>query len=80
MASPVLGGAELDSLPLEPIAALKGIHVPDGFVVELMAAEPHVKDPVAFDWDTKGRLFVVEMADYPLGLNGKGQALSLIHI
>ncbi|MCH2064166.1 MAG: c-type cytochrome [Roseibacillus sp.] len=74
MASPVLGGAELDSLPLEPVAALKGIHVPDGFVVELMAAEPHVKDPVAFDWDTKGRLFVVEMADYPLGLNGKGQA------
>ena len=30
-------------------------------------------DPVAFDWDSKGRLWVVEMADYPLGLDGKGK-------
>ncbi len=72
MTGSVLAGP--DPLPLGLAEGLRSIHVPDGFVVELMAAEPHVKDPVAFDWDTRGRLFVVEMADYPLGLNGKGQA------
>ena len=60
----------------EPRAAaesIRGIHVPDGFRVELVAAEPDLLDPVAFDWDHHGRLWVVEMADYPLGMDGKGQ-------
>ena len=44
-----------------------------GYQIELMVAEPLVADPVAFDWDAEGRLWVAEMADYPLGLDGKGQ-------
>ena len=28
---------------------------------------------MAFDWDERGRLWVVEMADYPLGMDGKGK-------
>ena len=28
-------------------------------------------DPVAIDWDVSGRLWVVEMADYPLGMDGR---------
>ena len=35
-----------------------------------MVSEPLVKDPVAIDWDEEGRLWVVEMADYPLGMDG----------
>ena len=31
-----------------------------------MAAEPEVVDPVAMAFDGQGRLFVVEMRDYPL--------------
>ena len=38
-----------------------------------MASEPLVLDPVAFEWDASGRLWVAEMADYPLGLDGNGQ-------
>ncbi len=34
--------------------------VPDGFRVELFAREPLVADPVAFDIDSKGRIFVAE--------------------
>ena len=49
-----------------------GIRVPPGYRVELVAAEPDVLDPVAFDWDQRGRLWVVEMADYPSGLDGSG--------
>jgi putative membrane-bound dehydrogenase-like protein len=64
---------EPTSLPLSPTAALSSIHVPAGFRVDLVAAEPQVLDPVAFDWDAQGRLWVVEMADYPMGMDGAGQ-------
>jgi len=60
--------------PRSPEATREGIHVPAGFRVELVAAEPDILDPVAFDWDLGGRLWVVEMADYPSGMDGKGQA------
>ncbi len=43
------------------------------FIVELMAAEPLVMDPVAFEWGADGKLWVAEMADYPLGLDNKGK-------
>ncbi len=64
---------KMESLPLSPEESLKKIHVPEGFEVELVAAEPLVLDPVAFDWDERGRLWVVEMADYPLGMDGNGK-------
>ncbi len=54
-------------------AALKSIRVAPGFTVELVAAEPLVKDPIAFDWGADGKLWVVEMGDYPLGIDGKGK-------
>lgn len=58
--------------PLSPQESLKKIHTSPGFRVELAAAEPHVLDPVAIDWDTAGRLWAIEMADYPMGMDGKG--------
>ncbi|MEQ2007943.1 MAG: PVC-type heme-binding CxxCH protein [Limisphaerales bacterium] len=61
------------SLPLSPEESLRKLHVPSGFRAELAAAEPLVLDPVAFDWDVRGRMWVVEMADYPLGMDGKGK-------
>lgn len=60
------------SLPLAPAESLAKIHVPDGFKVQLVAAEPLLESPVAIDWDERGRMWVVEMVDYPLGLDGKG--------
>ncbi|MGV3660507.1 MAG: neutral/alkaline non-lysosomal ceramidase N-terminal domain-containing protein [Prosthecobacter sp.] len=65
---------ELASRPLSPEESAKKWHVREGYRVELVAAEPVVLDPVAFDWDEQGRLWVVEMADYPLGMDGKGKA------
>ncbi|MBX3745266.1 MAG: c-type cytochrome [Verrucomicrobiae bacterium] len=58
--------------PLSPEASLARIRVSPGYRVELVAAEPMVVDPVAFDWDAEGRLWVVEMSDYPLGMDGNG--------
>jgi putative membrane-bound dehydrogenase-like protein len=60
--------------PLAPDDALKTIHVKPGFRVELVAAEPLIVDPVAFDWGPDGRLWVVEMRDYPNGLDWHGPA------
>lgn len=64
--------------PLEPEAALASMQVPKGYRVELVAAEPLVMDPVAFDWGPDGRLWVAEMRDYPNGLtwNGAGDPLN----
>lgn len=64
---------ELESMPRSPTAGLKSIHVPEGYVVELVAAEPLVLDPVAIDWGADGRLWVAEMADYPNGMDDKGK-------
>ena len=39
--------------------------------LQQMAAEPLTMDPVAFNWGADGKLWVAEMGDYPLGLDGK---------
>jgi putative membrane-bound dehydrogenase-like protein len=57
--------------PKSPDEALKSMHLKPGFKIELVASEPLVVDPVAFDWGPDGRLWVVEMRDYPNGLTWK---------
>jgi putative membrane-bound dehydrogenase-like protein len=44
-----------------------------GLGIELVAAEPLVMDPINLDFGPDGKLWVVEMADYPLGMDGKGK-------
>ncbi|MBI1348965.1 c-type cytochrome [bacterium] len=56
-----------------PRAAIDSMRVAPGYTVELMAHEPEVMDPVAMQWGPDGKLWVVEMADYPNGLDGRGQ-------
>src|SRR5947209_6132344 len=56
--------------PAESLACMKPR---PGFTVELMAAEPLVHDPIAFAFGPDGKLWVVEMGDYPLGVDGKGK-------
>ena len=51
--------------PTEPDKALATFQIKKGFRIELVAAEPLVVDPIALAFDENGRLFVVEMRDYP---------------
>jgi putative membrane-bound dehydrogenase-like protein len=51
--------------PLAPAGALRSFQVQQGFRLDLIAAEPLVMDPVAAAYDEDGRLYVVEMSDYP---------------
>lgn len=50
--------------PLSPEQALRSFDVASGFHLELVASEPLVFDPIAFAFDARHRLFVVEMCDY----------------
>ncbi|PHS03019.1 MAG: hypothetical protein COA78_19465 [Blastopirellula sp.] len=59
--------------PVSPEESLKYLQIAKGYKIELVAAEPLIEDPVAFDWSEDGRLWVVEMTDYPLGVDGNGK-------
>ncbi|MBI1915191.1 MAG: neutral/alkaline non-lysosomal ceramidase N-terminal domain-containing protein [Planctomycetes bacterium] len=58
------------SRPLSPRESLARIRTRSGMVAERVAAEPLIESPVAIDFGPDGRLWVVEMRDYPLGMDG----------
>jgi len=49
---------------LDPVTAAKRFRVPEGFSVDVFAAEPDVMNPIAVAWDTQGRLWVAENYTY----------------
>lgn len=51
--------------PMEPSDAPKTFTIAPGFQLQLAASEPNVCSPVAAAIDEEGRMFVVEMRDYP---------------
>jgi putative membrane-bound dehydrogenase-like protein len=58
--------------PMSPQEAQKLFKLDDGLRIELVACEPQIESPVAMAFDPDGRLWVVEMRDYPNG-PGKGE-------
>lgn len=50
---------------LTPQESLARFTVPDGFHVTSFAAEPNIRRPIAFDFDDRGRLWVVENYSHP---------------
>jgi len=57
--------------PKKPAESLKAFHVLPGFRIELVAAEPLVRDPVDVVFDADGRLYVAEMIPYAEGSTSK---------
>src|SRR3954469_18718496 len=51
--------------PLPPKDAAKAMTLPPGFKATLFAGEPDVVQPIAFTFDDRGRLWVVECLSYP---------------
>src|SRR5215470_2643301 len=66
--------------PKSPAEALASMKVKPGYEVQLVASEPLVVDPVAIDWGADGKLWVAEMCDYPMGMDGKWKPGSRIKI
>ncbi len=63
--------------PPSPEESLEMITVPDGFQVSLFAGEPDVAQPIAINYDDRGRLWVVESFSY-IEWKDKGQDRILI--
>ncbi|AMV28278.1 Cytochrome c [Gemmata sp. SH-PL17] len=60
--------------PIPTRDAAKAMTVPDGFKVTLFAGEPDVVQPIAFTFDDRGRMWVVECLSYPIwSKDGKGK-------
>ena len=65
-AEPTVDAKDLPRIPaIEPAQAIGTIQARKGLRVELAACEPRIASPVAISFDENGRLFVVEMPDYP---------------
>ena len=54
-----------DSGPLSPGDELRRFRVADGLRVDLVLAEPDIRQPLSIKWDSRGRLWVAEFIQYP---------------
>ena len=63
-----------------PEDSLSTIRVPDGYRLELVAAEPMIEEPVCMAWGPNGELYVAEMRTYmrDIDMNGELEPLSRI--
>src|SRR5437899_7464421 len=51
--------------PRTPQEQQKLFHLPPGFEIQLVAAEPDIKKPINFAFDARGRLWVTQSEEYP---------------
>jgi putative membrane-bound dehydrogenase-like protein len=66
---------------LKPDEAVAAMEIPEGFEVSIFAAEPDIGEPIAFTFDGRGRLWVVENYNYVNRRSHKqGEILSRIQI
>jgi putative membrane-bound dehydrogenase-like protein len=66
--------------PTEPAEAAKTFRALDGFRMDLVACEPQLASPVAAAYDEDGRLYVVEMRDYPNPLKPGEKGLGRVRL
>ncbi|HVX13962.1 MAG TPA: PVC-type heme-binding CxxCH protein [Pirellulales bacterium] len=59
------GPLRAQDAPLSPAEAPRRMTLPEGFVATLFAGEPDLVQPIAFAFDDRGRLWVVECLSYP---------------
>lgn len=65
-----------DRPPNKPYSAQEAVRrmtVPDGFTVEVVAAEPDIVNPIAMTFDDRGRIWVTESVEYPRKAAGVGR-------
>ena len=61
--------------PLTPDEERQSFHLPPGFEIQLVAAEPDIQKPMNLAFDGKGRLWVTDTTEYPypVDLDAKGR-------
>ncbi|MBA3482162.1 MAG: c-type cytochrome [Pirellulales bacterium] len=68
----LLAGVAMADGPVLPADAVARFTLPPGFSATLFAGEPDVVQPIAFTFDDRGRLWVIENHSYP-GWKGEGR-------
>ena len=72
---PVVPEKDVPPSPVLPVEqALKSFQIAPGFVIEPVAVEPMVEEPVCLDFDPAGRMWVCEMRGYMPDIDGKLEA------
>ena len=66
--------------PFSPEASQQYIQVPPEFELQLFAAEPDILNPIALNWDERGRLWVIETRDYPNNMQPQEEGNDAIKI
>ncbi|HZW31977.1 MAG TPA: dehydrogenase, partial [Isosphaeraceae bacterium] len=51
--------------PRSPAEERKALHLPPGFEIQLVAAEPEIHKPLNLAFDDRGRLWVTDTVEYP---------------
>ena len=64
--------------PRTPEEERRGFHLPPGFEVQLVAAEPYVRKPINMNFDDRGRLWVTESAEYPFPVSSGTDRKSVV--
>jgi putative heme-binding domain-containing protein len=71
---PARAGAQPKPAPVENVSSFeprtpdeerRALHVPEGFEVQLVAADPDIRKPMNIAFDDRGRLWVTETVEYP---------------
>ncbi|MEC7565918.1 MAG: PVC-type heme-binding CxxCH protein [Planctomycetota bacterium] len=65
---------------LKPAEAVAKMSIPDGFDVSIFAAEPDIGEPIAFCFDDRGRIWVVENYNYRTRREHTGDKVTRIQI
>ncbi|WP_414663934.1 DUF7133 domain-containing protein [Horticoccus sp. 23ND18S-11] len=66
--------------PLSPEEALKTFRVAPGYRLELVAAEPMVQNPIFFEFDPAGRIWVVEYQGYMRDIKGSAEGDAICRV
>ncbi len=59
---------------LTPAEQLKNFHLPPGFEIQLVAAEPDIQKPINLAFDAAGRLYATGSVEYPFAANDPTKA------
>ena len=66
--------------PLSPEQEQKSFHLPPGFTMQLVAAEPDLRKPMNMAFDGAGRLWITESREYPFAAKSDAEARDTIRI
>jgi putative heme-binding domain-containing protein len=58
--------------PLRPEEQIRQFHLPEGFGIKLIVADPDIGQPMNMNFDAHGRLWITHVLEYPYPARGEG--------